>query len=64
MKDIYVCLNTFLINKLNIKTSKELDEEENALVSLNVANLLINPFKIKSVFDIKKETAKSSKTQQ
>ena len=65
MKDIYVYPDTFvLINKLNIKTSKELDEEENALVSLNVANLLINPFKIKSVFDIKKETAESSKTQQ
>ena len=55
MKDIYVYPDTFvLINKLNIKTSKELDEAENALVSLNIANLLINPFKIKSVFDIKK----------
>ena len=55
MKDIYVYPDTFvLINKLNIKTSKELDEAENALVSINIANLLINPFKIKSVFDIKK----------
>lgn len=55
MKDIYVYPNTnILINKLNIKTSKELDDAENALVSLNIANLLINPPKINSVFDIKK----------
>lgn len=55
MKDIYVYPNTnILINKLNIKTLKELEEAENALVSLNIANLLINPFKISSIFDIKK----------
>lgn len=55
MKDIYVYPNTnVLINKLNIKTIKELDDAENALVSLNIANLLSNPFEIKTVFDIKK----------
>ena len=55
MKDIYVYPNSsVLINKLNIKTLKELDEAENALVSLNIINLLNNPFEIKSVFDIKK----------
>ena len=55
MKDIYVYPNTnVLINKLNIKTTKELDDAENALVSLNIANLLSNPFEIKTVFDIKK----------
>lgn len=55
MKDIYVYPNTYvLINKLNIKTSKELDDAENALVSLNIADLLSKPFKISSVFDIKK----------
>ena len=54
MKDIYVYPNTYvLINKLNIKTSKELDDAENALVSLNIADLLSKPFKISSVFDIK-----------
>lgn len=55
MNDIYVYPNTHvLINKLNIKTLKELDDAENALVSLNITNLLSNPFKIESVFDIKK----------
>lgn len=55
MKDIYVYPNTnVLINKLNIKTSKELDDAENALVSLNIMSLLNNPFEIKSVFDIKR----------
>ena len=54
MKDIYVYPNTnVLINKLNIKTLKELDDAENALVSLNITNLLTKPFEIKSVFDIK-----------
>ncbi|MBR0294895.1 MAG: hypothetical protein IJQ67_03180 [Bacilli bacterium] len=49
MKDIYVYPNTnVLINKLNIKTIKELDDAENALVSLNIANLLSNPFEIKN----------------
>ena len=43
MKDNYVYPDTFvLINKLTIKTSKELDEAEIALVSLNIANLLNN----------------------
>lgn len=55
MKDIYVYPDSnVLMNKLNIKTSKELDDAENALVSLNIINLLSNPFEIKSVFDIKK----------
>ncbi len=55
MKDIYVYPNTnVLINKLNIKTPKELDDAENALVSLQIAYLLINPLMITSVFDIKK----------
>lgn len=55
MKDIYIYPNTnVLINKLGIKTSKELDNAENAFVSLNIANLLSHPFEIKSVFDIKK----------
>ena len=55
MKDPYVYENSYvLINKLNIKDSKKLDEAEGAIVSLNMANLLTNPIKIKSVFDIKK----------
>lgn len=54
MKDIYVYPNSnVLINKLNIKLLKELDNAENALVSLNIANLLSNPLKIQSVFEIK-----------
>lgn len=55
MKDPYVYENSnVLINKLNIKDLKKLDEAEGAIVSLNMTNLLINPIKIKSVFDIKK----------
>lgn len=55
MKDIYIDQETnVLINKLNIKTLKELDDAENAFVSLNITNLISNPFEIKSVFDIKK----------
>ena len=55
MKDPYVYENSYvLINKLNIKDLKKLDEAEGAIVSLNMTNLLINPIKIKSVFDIKK----------
>lgn len=55
MKDVYVYPDTYvLINKLNIKTPKELDDAENALVTLNITNLLNNPFKIQTVFDIKK----------
>ncbi len=54
MNDIYVYPgSSVLINKLNIKTAKELDDAENALVSLNITNLLSHPFEIKSVFDIK-----------
>lgn len=61
MKDIYVYPDIFvLINMLNIKTSKELDEAENALVPLNIANLLVNQFKIKLVFDIKKVLIKGT----
>lgn len=55
MKDIYVYQDSnVLINKLNIRNSKDLDDAENNLVSLNIANLLNNPIEIKSVFDIKK----------
>lgn len=54
MKDIYVYPNSnVLINKLNIKTLKELDEAENALVSLKIIDILNNPITITSVFDIK-----------
>lgn len=54
MKDIYVYPETtILINKLNIKDSKTLDEKENSLVALNLTSLFANPIKIKSVFDIK-----------
>lgn len=55
MKDIYVYEGTYvLINKLEIKDPKLLDEKEGAIVSLNLINLLKHPFTIKSVFDIKK----------
>ena len=55
MKDPYVYENTdVLINKLNIKNGDKLDEAEGAIVSLNVANLINNPIRIESVFDIKK----------
>lgn len=55
MKDIYVYEGTnVLINKLDIRNSKELDEKEGAVVSLNVVNIINNPFKIESVHDIKK----------
>ena len=55
MKDLYLYPNSnVLVNKLNIKSSKELDEAENAFVSLNIANLLSNPFEVKTVFDVKK----------
>ena len=55
MNDMYVYPDSpVLINKLDIKTEKELDDTENALVSLNVAHLMNHPFVIKSVFDIKK----------
>ena len=55
MKDIYVYEGTaVLINKLGIKDSKELEEKEGAIVSLNVLDLISHPFAIKSVFDIKK----------
>lgn len=55
MKDIYVYENTNVLkNKLDIRDSKRLEELENALVSLNIVNLISNPFIIKSVFDIKK----------
>ena len=55
MKDIYVYEGTnVLINKLNIKDLKLLDEKEGAIVSLNLVELISHPFKIKSVFDIKK----------
>ena len=55
MKDIYVYEGTsVLINKLGIRDSKALDEKEGAIVSLNVYDLISHPFKIKSVFDIKK----------
>lgn len=54
MKDIYVYEGTsVLINKLDIKDAKLLDEKEGAIVSLNVFDLISHPFKIKSVFDIK-----------
>ena len=54
MKDNYVYPDTYvLINKLDIRDSKKLDEKENALIALNLINLLTNPIKIKSVFDIK-----------
>ena len=55
MKDIYVYENTdVLINKLNIKNLKELDDVEGILVTTNLISLLNNPFIIKSVLDIKK----------
>lgn len=54
MKDIYVYPNTsILINKLDIKDAKKLDEKENNIVALNISSILINPTKIKTVFDIK-----------
>ena len=54
MKDIYVYPDTtILINKLNIKDSKTLDEKENSLVALNLTSLFANPIKIKTVFEIK-----------
>ncbi len=55
MRDDYVYPNTsLLINKLDIKTQKELDDAENSLVSLNLLSLLNNQFELKSVFDIKR----------
>ena len=55
MKDIYVYENTdVLINKLNIKNLKELDDVEGILVTTNLISILNNPFIIKSVLDIKK----------
>ena len=54
MKDTYVYEGSnVLINKLNIKDSKKLDELEGAIVSLNIARLSTHPLKIKSVLDIK-----------
>ena len=54
MKDIYVYPETsVLINKLGIKDPKELDEKENSLVALNLVDLMSNPIKITTVFDIK-----------
>lgn len=54
MKDIYVYPDTYvLINKLDIRDSKKLDEKENALVALNLTSLLKTPIKIESIFDIK-----------
>ena len=45
MKDIYVYEGTYvLINKLEIKDPKLLDEKEGAIVSLNLINLLKHPF--------------------
>lgn len=55
MRDPYVYFDTnVLVNKLNIKTNDELDKAEGTIVSLNIARLLANPIKIKSVTDIKK----------
>lgn len=55
MKDIYVYPNTYvLVNKLNIRDAKKLDNAENVYVSLNINTLILNPIKIESVFDIKK----------
>lgn len=54
MKDIYVYDNTnVLINKLNIKNSQELDQVEGNMVSLLMGDIIVHPFKIESVFDIK-----------
>ena len=55
MKDIYVYENTnVLINKLDIRDSKKLDEAEGEMVSFNTISLLSNPLQINSVFDVKK----------
>ena len=55
MKDTYVYEGTnILINKLNIKDAKKLDEAEYGIVSLNISNLVLNPITIDSVYDIKK----------
>lgn len=55
MKDVYVYENTnVLINKLNIRDSKKLDELEGNIVSLNIAQIVSHPFVINSVLDIKK----------
>lgn len=55
MKDPYVYPDTFvLINRFNIRSQEELDEVESRIVPLNLSNLTLNPFPIKSVFDIKK----------
>ena len=41
MKDIYVYEGTnVLINKLDIRNGKELDEKEGAVVSLNVVSII------------------------
>lgn len=55
MKDIYVYDGTnVLINKLDLRDSKLLDEKEGSIVSLNVFDLISHPFVIQSVFDVKK----------
>ena len=55
MKDFYVYENTnVLINKLNIKNLQELDQVEGNMVSLIMSDIIANPFKIESVFDIKR----------
>ena len=53
MVDKYIYPGTrVLINKLDIRDGKKLDNAEYSIVSLNINNLIRNPFLIKSLKDI------------
>lgn len=54
MNDIYLYEGTnVLINKLNIRDYKALEEAEGTLVSLNIARLLTQQYAIKDLLDVK-----------
>jgi len=55
VNDPYVYKGTSVLkNKLNIKDNKKLKEAEDTFHYLNVMEICQNPFKIKTVFDVKK----------